>query len=336
MTRVEAFCSKQYPILQMELFCIRGNIHTCIFMSVTPITVFCKSSALFKNMLNMLSSFENNSFLVSPLPPSFQEKPKPKRNELWLFPPPPPLFLEAIHLVFLLMRTSQWKNINSYWCLLPLPQIYTHLWNTWQASHFSLFLNSLWDTAYSAYCVCQSYWGKNHIIMKLPTWELSWIWLQWAPPSLGHNLAACVCVGSRVSTQLPLPAPPHCPVRPARCLALLSPASLISVSSKYVSWDSPASLISVCVCLCVASACTQVASVRSRGGSRLWGNVCSDWQLQLMMFEPREAMQVARLWTVHVIGPAPLFFLSSSTGHLRDSCIALRTCCWHCCCLGAW
>lgn len=70
----------------MELFCILGNIHICIFMSMAPITLFCKSSQLFKNMLNMLSSFEINSALVSPPFPSFKEKLMPKRNKSYNFP----------------------------------------------------------------------------------------------------------------------------------------------------------------------------------------------------------------------------------------------------------
>lgn len=88
MTQVEAFCARQYPVLQMELFCVLDNIYVCIFMYIiwamgmAPITLFCKSNGLFKNMFNILHFFETNSILVLPL---FQREMQAKQKQE-LFP----------------------------------------------------------------------------------------------------------------------------------------------------------------------------------------------------------------------------------------------------------
>lgn len=148
MTQVEAFCARQYSTLQMELFCVLHNIHVCIFIyinwavSMASITLFCKSSKLFQNMFNILYFFETNSFIALPpfqlsLPP--KEKHKPNSNKNYF-----PSFLEAIHLLFLFIRASEWRNLKSYWCLLLLG-IYIQycLSNSLDTSFFSFFFNSL-------------------------------------------------------------------------------------------------------------------------------------------------------------------------------------------------
>lgn len=148
MTQVEAFCARQYPTLQMELFCVLHNIHVCIFIyinwagSMASITLFCKSSKWFQNMFNILYSFGTNSFMALPLfqlslPP--KEKHKPNSNKNYF-----PSFLEAIHLLFLFIRASDWRNLKSYWCLLLLG-IYIQycLSSILDTSFFSFFFNSL-------------------------------------------------------------------------------------------------------------------------------------------------------------------------------------------------
>lgn len=146
MTQVEAFCARQYPTLQMELFCILHNIHVCIFiyingaMSMVSITVFCKSNKLFQNMFNILYFFETNSFIALPLfQPSLPPKEKHKPNKNYF-----PSFLEAIHLLFLFIRASEWRNLKSYWCLLLLGiYIQNCLSSSFDTSFFSFFFNSL-------------------------------------------------------------------------------------------------------------------------------------------------------------------------------------------------
>jgi len=113
-------------------------IHRVI--SMASITLFCKLSKLFQNMFNILYFFETNSFIALPLfqlslPP--KEKHKPNKNYL-------PSFLEAIHLLFLFIRASEWRNLKSYWCLLLLGiYIQNCLLSSLDTSFFSFFFNSL-------------------------------------------------------------------------------------------------------------------------------------------------------------------------------------------------
>lgn len=148
MTQVEAFCARQYPTLQMELFCVLHNIHVCIFIymnwavSMASITLYCKSSKLFQKRLNILYFFETNSFIALPLlqlslPP--KEKHKPNSNKNYF-----PSILEAIHLLFLFIRASEWRNLKSYWCLLLLGVYIQYcLSSLLDTSFFSFFFNSL-------------------------------------------------------------------------------------------------------------------------------------------------------------------------------------------------
>lgn len=148
----------------MELFCILGNIHICIFMSMAPITLFCKSSELFKNMLNMLSSFEINSSLVlSPLPqglPSLLKRNWCQREtRVMAFPivSGSHSFGISVHQHFVV---KDYKELLDASCLLA--QIYTHIWNTWQRVHFGLTAcEKRWLHISSCEQIhCRTHWGE--------------------------------------------------------------------------------------------------------------------------------------------------------------------------------